>query len=121
MKILAIDDTLDILELLDTVLTPKGHQITQADNGRDGLKLIKEQQFDIVFLDLYMPGFSGIDVVKALANEGIIKKQKVMVLTATEINDAEVKMLLKNGVHACLRKPIVMEELLSHINEASSA
>jgi two-component system, OmpR family, response regulator len=119
MKILAIDDNLDILELLDTVLTPKGHQVTQAENGRHGLKLIKEQQFDMVFLDLYMPEFSGIDVVKALANEGIIKKQKIVIFTASTATEKETDVLLKSGVHSCLRKPIILQELMDHINTIS--
>lgn len=119
MKILAVDDNQDILELLETILTPRGHEFTQVDNGVDGLKLIREQQFDIVFLDLFMPSFSGVDVVKALVNEGLIKKQKVVLFTASTATEKETEILLKNGVHSCLRKPITISTLVDHISKIS--
>ena len=66
MNILAIDDNEDILSLLETVLTSKGHDFTQALNGKDGVKLIEEQNFDAILLDLAMPEFSGLDVIESL-------------------------------------------------------
>jgi CheY-like chemotaxis protein len=66
MNILAIDDNEDTLKLLDTVITGEGHDFTQAGNGKEGVKLIEEQNFDAILLDLAMPEFSGLDVIESL-------------------------------------------------------
>jgi CheY-like chemotaxis protein len=55
MNILAIDDNEDILKLLNTIITSKGHDFTQSGNGKEGVKLIEEQNFDAILLDLAMP------------------------------------------------------------------
>ena len=50
MNILGIDDNEDILKLLDTVISSKGHNFSQVGNGKEGVKLIEEQNFDAVLL-----------------------------------------------------------------------
>ena len=112
MKILGIDDSLDMNQLMDDVFTSEGHNFIYTDNGIDGLRLIQEQQFDVVFLDIAMPKFSGYDVIDVLVKDGIIKKQPVILLTASTIGDTEVEELIKKGVHSCLRKPIKIDTLL---------
>jgi len=78
MNILAIDDNEDILNLLDTVIAGEGHDFTQVGNGKDGVKLIEEQNFDAILLDLAMPEFSGIDVIESLKKSNILKDQKIL-------------------------------------------
>ena len=54
MKILGIDDNTDITELLDTVLNGSGHEYTFVNDGKSGIEKIKENQYDLVLLDLSM-------------------------------------------------------------------
>jgi len=116
LKILGIDDNFAINELLDTVLNSSGHEFSYANNGKEGLKLIKENSYDLVLLDLSMPEFTGFDIVDSLNNDGIINKQKIVLFTASSITDSEIEELLKKGAYSCIRKPIDIDVLLEKID-----
>ncbi|MDF2422448.1 MAG: response regulator [Nitrosopumilus sp.] len=116
MKILGIDDNFAINELLDNVLNASGHEFSYVNNGKEGLKLIQENNYDIVLLDLSMPEFTGVEVIDSLNNGGIINKQKIIIFTASSFTDSEIEELLKNGAHSCIRKPIDIDLLLEKID-----
>ncbi len=120
MKILGIDDDEDTNKLMNDVLESQGHDFTSTNNGQDGIKLIREQQFDLVFLDLVMPGFSGQDVINVLVKDGIIKKQPVILFTASSISDFDIQELIKKGAHSCLRKPIEIDDLLDAVKKLNA-
>ena len=118
MKILGIDDNEDILKLLDTVLTSKGHDFMQALNGKDGLKLIEEQNFDAILLDLAMPEFSGVDVIESLKKDNKIKDQKIILFTASSATDKDIDALLQyDGIKSCIRKPVDINVLINKVEE----
>ncbi len=116
MKILVIDDNKDITDLLVKVLSIVGHDVKASNNGREGLELMIKEEFDIVFLDIAMPDFSGLDVINNLKG-GI--NAKIVLFTASSITDDEVNRLVDKGVHSCLRKPVRIDVLLAKINEIS--
>jgi len=117
MKILGIDDNQDLLDLCEVTLSSEGHEYTGVDNGKEGLKLIGNQQFDIVFLDLSMPEFSGMDVMNALVEEGIMNKQKVVVFTAASPTEKDMVLFLEKGAHSVLTKPIDPDTLVAHVQK----
>jgi len=118
MNILAIDDNEDILKLLNTVFTSKGHNFTQSPNGKDGLKLIEEQNFDAILLDLAMPEFSGLNVIESLKKSNRLKDQKIILFTASSATDTEIDKLLQyDGVKSCIRKPVDINILISKVEE----
>jgi len=118
MNILGIDDNEDILKLLKTVLTSKGHDFTQALNGKDGLKLIEEQNFDAILLDLAMPEFSGLNVIESLKKNDRLKDQKIILFTASSATDKEIDALLQyDGVKTCIRKPVDINVLINKVEE----
>jgi len=120
MKILLIDDNEDLLDLCDAVLSSEGHEYTGIDNGKEGLKLIRNQQFDIVFLDLSMPEFSGMDVIDALVKDGIMNKQKVVIFSATTPTKKDMDLFLEKGAHSILTKPIDADTLVAHVQKIES-
>ena len=118
MNILGIDDNEDILKLLDTVISSKGHDFTQVGNGKDGVKLIEEQNFDAVLLDLAMPEFSGLDVIESLKKSNKLKDQKIIIFTASSATEKEIGELLKNeGVSSCIRKPVDIKTLIKEVED----
>jgi len=122
MNILAIDDNEDILNLLKTVLTSKGHDFTQALNGKDGLKLIEGQRFDAILLDLAMPEFSGLDVIESLKKSSKISYQNIILFTASSATDKEIDVLLKNdGIKSCIRKPVDINFLIKKVEEVGKS
>lgn len=117
MKIFGIDDNVDITKLLDTVLNSMGHEYTFVNNGRDGVKSIRENRYDMVLLDLSMPDFSGLDVITDLQSDGQITKQKIVLFTASSVSDREIQEMLNKGVHSCIRKPVDIDILLDKLAE----
>ena len=119
MKILGIDDDDEFNKLLDNVFNAKGHDYVYVNNGQDGLKQIREKKFDVVLLDILMPDFSGKDVVNELAKNGDIKKQPIILLTASTITEQEVDAMKQQGVHSCLRKPVGIDVLIATLDKLS--
>jgi len=120
MKILGIDDNEDLLSLCEIALSSEGHEYTGINNGREGLQAIKDKKFDIVLLDLAMPEFSGSDLIDALVKEGIIKKQKVIIFTASSATEEEYGPLLEKGAHSILKKPLDVDVLMKTIKKIGS-
>ena len=120
MKILEIDDNPDIVKFVSMTVTSMGHEFSSAVNGRDGLKMIEADHYDLVFLDLSMPEFSGIDVINELTAKNLIQNQKIVLFTASSMSDNDLQELLKHGVHSCLAKPVDIDVLIDKINEIQS-
>lgn len=115
MKILLIDDNVEIDKMLQKYLQTKGEECIATTDGRNGLALMRQQRFDIVLLDLAMPDFTGFDVVNELSKSDEIKHQKIIVLTAASISQDQVDRLLKAGVKSVLRKPVSPDVLMGSI------
>ena len=117
MRILIIDDSHDITDLLVKVLGTVGHKVVSAESGREGLDIMSKEGFDLVFLDIAMPDFSGLDVIDELIKSGRIRDSPVVLFTASSITDAEIAELVEKGVHSSLRKPVRIETLFEKIEE----
>lgn len=114
-KILLVDDNESITEMMAKYLIGKGHDCTVANDGRNGLTLIEQGNFDVILLDLAMPDFTGIDVIEHLYKNGKIREQKIILFTASSVTDEEIQRLMKKGAHSCLKKPVKLDVLLKTI------
>ncbi len=121
MKILIVDDDIELTKAVVSTISSVGHDVQFTNEPREGLKQIREQNHDLVFLDLSMPEFSGVDIIKELAKDGTIKEKKIVIMTASAANDEELKNLVDLGVHSCLRKPVDIDAILDKIEEVSSS
>ena len=83
MKVLVVDDNPDILELLQSLLAMGGYDPIIISSGKEGLKLILKEKFDIVLLDITMPTFSGFDIVQSLKDSGDLEKNIIILFTAS--------------------------------------
>lgn len=120
MKILGIDDNQDLLDLCDIALSSEDHQYTGINNGKEGVQALKDEKYDMVLLDLSMPDFSGVDVVDALVEAGIMKKQKVVIFTASSATEKEYGPLLEKGAHSIVKKPLDVDVLIETINNIAN-
>lgn len=75
LKILIIDDNEQITKMLTTFLELKEHKCTIANDGKEGLELIKENEHDVILLDLAMPEFDGYAVIKDLEENNLLKER----------------------------------------------
>ncbi len=111
-----VDDNKDVTDLLSKFLNAKGFQNDVTNDPREGLERIRKEQYDIVLLDIFMPGFSGFDIIEALEKERILKDQQIVVFSANPVNDLQKNDLLKKqGIHGYVKKPIQLAELLTVI------
>ncbi len=116
-----IDDDVEITKAVQAIITTTGHDFQYTNDPRDGLKLIREDNQDMVILDLSMPEFSGVDIVNDLAKDGKIKEKKIVIMTASAAADDELKHLVDLGVHSFLRKPVDIDAILDKIEEVNSS
>jgi len=112
MDVLIVDDNLSITTMLEKYLTIKGFTCTVSNDGRNGLTLIENKHFDAVILDLAMPDFSGIRVIENLSKSGKINETKIIVLTASIIDEEQIQKLRDQGVFTILKKPAELNVLL---------
>jgi two-component system phosphate regulon response regulator PhoB len=103
-SILVVDDEEDILELVQFHLTRDGHQVQTATIGEKAVKLAKRGQFNLILLDLMLPGIDGIDVAKALRAETETKSIPIIMLTAKG-EEADIISGLAIGADDYITKP----------------
>ncbi len=112
MKILVIDDDPAMTELLSLVLAPTKAQIFTSNSGEEGLKLVKEQDPDIVLLDLMMPKMDGWQVTENIRD---ISSVPILILSVMD-NPGLVAKALDKGADDYLVKPVPTGILIAHIN-----
>jgi DNA-binding response OmpR family regulator len=117
MKVLLIDDNKDINEMVCLCLETQDITVKVVDEGREGLRSIKENHFDVVLLDLAMPGFSGFDIFKALKDEDLLKYKNIVIFTASSVTDNEVQEMLLTGAKGVLKKPISIDDLIETVEK----
>lgn len=120
MNVLIIDDNVDITEMVSKYLDMSGHSCEFANEGRNGLNMIKSKNYDVILLDLAMPDFSGIDVIDSLVKENLIKDQRIVIFTASSKPNDEIDELLEKGVYSCLKKPIDPDSLVSYLESVNA-
>ena len=111
MKVLAVDDEPQILRALRASLSARGYEMASAPNGETALDLLASGEFDLVVLDLGLPGMDGIEVIRRLRSWTNVP---VVVLT---VRDAQIEKVaaLDAGADDYLTKPFAMEELLARM------
>lgn len=117
MKVLLIDDNKDINDMVCLCLETQDITVKVVDEGREGLRSIKENHFDVVLLDLAMPGFSGFDIFKALKDEDLLKYKNIVIFTASSVTDNEVQEMLFTGAKGVLKKPISIDDLIETVEK----
>jgi two-component system OmpR family response regulator len=120
LKVLGIDDNLEICKLFEVAFVSSGHEFTYTLDGREGLRLIRENKYDVVLLDIAMPGFSGLDLLESLRSENLESKQKIVVVSASTSIENDLERLKSNAVVGFLKKPVDLEDLLTKAERAAA-
>jgi DNA-binding response OmpR family regulator len=120
MTFLIIDDDKNITMMLQTYFESQKIPCKIANDGKSALEAIRKQRFDVILLDLAMPGFSGFDVLDQLKKENLVELNNILIITATKLNDNEAQDLLSNGVRRIIKKPFSLSELRKEIEEIDS-
>ncbi len=114
-SILVVDDEKNQREILETILSGEGYDVTTASSGEAAMKFVADRRFDLVLTDLKMTGMSGLDLLKELTD--FDKSIIVILLTAHGTIDSAVDAL-RLGAFEYLQKPYDSEKLLETVSRA---
>ncbi len=112
--ILIVEDEAAIARFVELELRHEGYQVDKAEDGRAGLEQALAGQYDLVLLDIMLPGLSGLEVLRRLRRE---KDTPVILLTARDTVMDKVSGL-DMGADDYITKPFAIEELLARIRTA---
>jgi two-component system alkaline phosphatase synthesis response regulator PhoP len=118
-RVLVIDDEPDVLLLCRINLTHAGHEVLESLDGEGGLTMAKEQQPDVVVLDLMLPVMDGYDVLKALWEEPSTRDIPVIVLTAKAQVEDRIRSW-QDGAVEFLTKPFPPDQLLTSVDRVTT-
>jgi two-component system, OmpR family, response regulator len=113
MKVLLIEDDRKILSFIKKGLKEQGFLVDTCENGDEGYDLASEQAYDLLILDIMLPGRDGLSILRGLREKKITVP--VIILTARSALQERVEGL-NLGADDYLNKPFYMEELLARIN-----
>ena len=112
--ILAVDDDIDILELVEASLTADGFDVITASDGRSALESAKDHAPDLILLDLMMPEMDGFEVIERLKSDAATRTIPVIMLTAKAQTHEKIHGL-RSGADDYITKPFQLDELTARI------
>jgi DNA-binding response OmpR family regulator len=112
MKVLVVDDDLELLNLIGFALRQAGYLVVQAPDGRAALNTYEQEQPDLVILDYNLPHMSGLEVLKRLRSAGA--RTPVMMLTVRAAEEDQVEAL-EVGADDYLTKPFSPRALIARV------
>jgi CheY-like chemotaxis protein len=114
-KILVVDDEADIRYAMETVLGSAGYEVTVAVNGNECLEKLHKEKFDLVLMDVFMPGLSGRETFERIIKDKNLKKTKVAFFTVAQLGVEGKKELEYLGLVDYIEKGIKNEALVKRI------
>jgi|CXWL01.1.fsa_nt_gi CheY-like chemotaxis protein len=120
-SLLVADDEEGIRDLYAFTLEPLGYRVTAVEDRASLLELCRRRAFDLVIVDVHMPGLAGANVVKALLE--IRREQRVLVVTgqAERSFDELQEQAREAGALACLMKPVDLDEFINSVSLSLTA
>ena len=111
-NVLVVDDQIGMLETFTDILEDKGFDVDTAEDGFQAIRKVKEQGFDIIFMDIKMPGINGVQTFREIKK--INPKASVIMMTAYSAEDL-VKEAIEEGAYTVIYKPFDMDKVIQTI------
>jgi len=115
-KILYVEDSIDTAEAVKIMLSRAGFEIETANNGKKGLELAKNKNFNLFLLDVMLPDMSGWDIFEKL-KKGKDKNAKFSFLSAIPVSKDRFEELKKAGLSDYITKPFRKDDLIKRVNK----
>ncbi len=113
-NILVVDDNISLCRSLSLVLEYEGYAVTTANDGPEAIGKVREEPFDMIFMDVKMPGMNGTETFREVNK--IRPETLVVMMTAYAVEDL-VQEALEEGAYGILYKPLDMEDVLKSLEE----
>lgn len=116
-KILIIDRESDIRKTLETLLRKEGYQVRSTSGGEEAIDIFKSEPFDLVIMDINMPGSNGLQVMRKIKK--LDEEIEVIILTGSMSIENAVKALRHDGAFDFLTKPLEnVDQLINSVEKA---
>ena len=116
LKILVVDDNEEFCRNVADVLELKDYEVVTAYDGFKSLELVKQNGFDVVLMDVKMPGMDGVETFRKI--KGMVPGTPVIMVTAYAVEDL-IRGALRDGAFGSLEKPLDFDKLLELIVQAT--
>ncbi len=116
-KILIVDDDIGLGETLYDILCDKGHQVVVVQNGWEAVTKSKETDFDVVLMDIKMPGLNGVETYREIKKMG--STPTVIVMTAYAVEDL-LEQARQEGAYEVMFKPLDIDRLMELVDRSQS-
>ncbi|TGO03747.1 hypothetical protein PN36_00850 [Candidatus Thiomargarita nelsonii] len=116
IKALVVDDSLPVRKAMELQLGLYGMALDFAETGEEALDYIQENIYDIIFLDVMLPGVDGLKVCKQIKSHKLSKKTPVVMLTGKDSRIDKIKGTMA-GANEYLTKPVQQEQLKEVIKQ----
>jgi phosphate regulon transcriptional regulator PhoB len=113
-KILIVDDEPDIVDLVSYNLKKDGFRVTTASDGEQALHKVRKDKFDLVVLDLMLPGIQGVELCRIIRNDSKTAATPIIMLTAKG-EEVDRVIGLESGADDYMTKPFSSKELIARI------
>lgn len=117
-RVLVVDDEDDLRHVMKDILGAEGYDVTTADSGIEALRLMRERHYDVVTVDLRMPGLSGRETLAAMRH---VAPDAVPIVVSGFVTPEDRNAVQALGVHAVICKPFDIDRLLATVDDAFRA
>lgn len=115
-KILVVDDEIVFVEAIRRILTKRGYEVIAACNGKEALEKVRNENPDLMILDIVMPEINGYEVCKELRQDPLYKHLPIIMLTVKQEKEDKIKGM-ELGSDEYMAKPFHPKELLLRIKK----
>jgi len=115
-KILVVDDEPSVCEGIELVLSPAGYEVRKVNTGEEAVKLVRGEDFDIVLMDLIMPGMDGTEACEQI--KAIKPYTRVVAISGSPSGQRLDRFLRAGGIELYLYKPFGKQELIEGVEKA---
>ena len=112
--ILVVDDEFGDRETLKGILEDKGYRVATAQDGAEAIEMVKSKHYDIIFLDVRLPGMDGVETFEQVKK--IDPKATVIMMTGYTVEDL-VKKAITQGAYTCMYKPFDVEKVIALVDD----
>lgn len=115
-SILIVDDNVGMCETLSDIMEDRGYRTVVALDGYEAVERVREAAFDVILMDIKMPGMDGVETFREIKN--VDPETAVVMMTAYAVEDL-IREALREGAYGVLYKPLDMERVMSLIEDIS--
>lgn len=114
-NVLIVEDNPDNQQLATWILEDEGFHVICVESAEEGLELLEQQAFDLILMDISLPGMNGKEATEKIRNTPHLKHIPILALTAHAVQ-GERDAIIASGVDNLITKPVDEDELIAHIN-----